>query len=244
MILFPAIDIKDGKCVRLKQGDINQATVFNENPADQAKQFAAQGVSWIHIVDLNGAFDGAPSNEDEVAEIIDAVPDIKLQLGGGVRNLGTVAAWLEVGIERLVLGTAAVKDPEFVFEACKQFPGKIAVSIDAREDKVAVNGWAEQSATSVQDLVLKFEDAGIAALIYTDIIKDGMMQGPNIEAIKKLGSITKIPIIASGGVSSMDDINAIKELGIEGVICGRSVYEGKIDVAEAVNSLELMRKTG
>lgn len=239
MILYPAIDLKDGKCVRLKRGDMNQATVFSDNPAEQARDFAAQGAEWIHIVDLNGAFSGKAINEEPVKAIIKSVK-VKLQLGGGIRDMQTIENWLAAGITRVVLGTAALNNPELVRQSCKEFPGHIAVGIDARNGVVAVNGWAEESTIRAGDLALRFEDAGVAAVIYTDIDKDGMMQGPNIEGIKLMAEITRMPIIASGGVSSMDDLRELKKiahLGVAGVICGRAIYDGKVNVREAIGLL-------
>ncbi len=240
MILFPAIDIKDGKCVRLLQGDMQRATVFADIPAQQAKSFAAEGAEWIHIVDLNGAFSGKPVNSEAVISIIKSV-NVKLQLGGGIRDIDTIEYWLKAGISRVVLGTAALKNPELVKEACRKYPGKIVVGIDAKDGMVAVNGWAEESDMKVEDLLAKFKDAGVAAVIYTDISKDGMMQGPNIEGIKKITATTRIPIIASGGISSHQDLEELKkveDLGVIGVICGRAIYDGKVNIKEARQILE------
>lgn len=238
MILYPAIDLKDGACVRLLRGDMDQATVFDEDPVAPAKRFATAGCDWLHLVDLNGAFEGEPVNAGAVRAILDAV-DIPVQLGGGVRNHAVLEAWLERGVRRIILGTAAVKDPAFVREACRAYPGRIAVGIDARGGKVAVAGWAETTEMSAVDLAHRFEDAGVAALIYTDIDRDGAMQGPNVEATAALAAATAIPVIASGGVSSMADLTALKTCGarLDGVISGRALYDGRIDPAEAAQYL-------
>lgn len=236
MILFPAIDLKDGNCVRLEKGEMGKATVFNESPAAQAKQFETQGFTWIHIVDLNGAFEGKPVNRQAVEAIVKSVK-IPLQLGGGIRDLAMIEAWLNAGITRVILGTVALRDPELVKAACRKFPGKIVVGIDGREGFVAVEGWAEKSSVSVEELALKFEDAGVAAIIYTDIERDGMMQGPNIEATRKLAERLTTPVIASGGVSSLADLKKIKALeksGVAGVISGRAIYDGQIPIAESL----------
>ena len=239
MILFPAIDLKDGQCVRLLQGDMEEATVFSNNPAEQAKEFESQGAQYLHVVDLNGAFDGRPVNMDAVEAIIEAV-NIPIQLGGGIRNMEMIETWLEAGISRVILGTVAVKDPELVIKACKKFPGKIAVGIDARDGMVAVEGWAEVSEIPTLDLALKFEDAGVACIIYTDISRDGLMEGPDFEGTKALAEKISTPIIASGGVSSLDDLKALKKLetcGVMGIISGRAIYDGNIDLKEAFKAL-------
>ncbi len=236
MIFFPAIDLKDGACVRLIKGDMNQATVFNDSPADQARQFVAAGCRWIHVVDLNGAFAGAPVNRAAVKGILAAAP-VPVQLGGGIRDMATVAAWLEAGIARVILGTAAVKNPALVREACKAFPGKVAVGIDARGGKVATEGWAETGELTVVDLAKRFVDAGVAAIIHTDIDRDGILQGPNVAASAHLARAVPIPVIVSGGVSSLDDLKAVKAeaaSGIAGVISGRAIYDGRIDLGAAV----------
>jgi phosphoribosylformimino-5-aminoimidazole carboxamide ribotide isomerase len=236
MILFPAIDLKDGQCVRLKLGDMNQATVFNEDPAAQAKAFADQGFEWLHLVDLNGAFAGRPVNGSAVEAILTATP-VPVQLGGGIRDLATVEAWLEKGIRRVILGTAAVRDPEFVRSACRSFPGQIAVAIDARGGKVAAAGWAETTDVSAADLARRFEDAGVAAIVYTDIDRDGMLRGLNVEATLRLANATSIPVIASGGLASMDDIRRLLEPDcaiLEGAVCGRALYDGRLDGGEAL----------
>lgn len=236
MILYPAIDLKDGACVRLMKGDMDQATQYNDNPAAQAHDFARAGFSWLHIVDLNGAFEGVPVNAAPVRAIVDAV-DIPVQLGGGIRTLEQVEYWIEEGISRVILGTAAVKDPTLVQQACDRFPGQIAVSLDARGDHVALSGWAEQSGQSIYDLATRFEAAGIAALIYTDIERDGTGEGLNIMTTRALAEHVNIPIIASGGVGSMEDLMAVKAaapIGISGVIVGRALYDGRITPEEAL----------
>ena len=238
MILFPAIDLKDGQCVRLKLGDMDQATVFNDDPAAQARAFQAQGFSHLHLVDLNGAFEGRPVNGDAVDAILAAVgSDMPVQLGGGIRNLNTIETWLEKGIARVILGTIAVRDPALVKAACKAFPGRVAVGIDAKAGKVAVEGWAEASALTAIELARRFEDAGVAAIIYTDIDRDGILKGLNLPATAELARTTSIPVIASGGLASIDDIkNLIKPeyQMLQGAISGRALYDGRIDAAEAL----------
>lgn len=236
MILFPAIDLKDGACVRLIQGEMDQATVFNDNPAAQAREFEAQGFEFLHLVDLNGAFAGRPVNGEAVESILQAV-SIPVQLGGGIRNLETIENWLEKGISRVILGTIAVRNPDLVREACAKFPGRIAVGIDARDGRVAVEGWGEVSEMTVLELSAKFEDAGVAAIIYTDIERDGVLQGLNLEATLGLANTTKIPVIASGGLSSIEDIKQLlkPECAIlEGAISGRALYDGRLDPKEAL----------
>lgn len=236
MILFPAIDLKDGNCVRLKLGLMEEATVFNTDPGAQAKAFADAGAQWIHVVDLNGAFAGKPVNAAAVESILNAVT-VPVQLGGGIRDMATIEMWLDKGISRVILGTVALRDPQLVKEACKRFPGRVAVGIDAKGGKVAVEGWAETSDLTVLDLALKFEDAGVAAIIYTDIDRDGVLAGPNTAATAALAQAISTPVIASGGVSSLDDLRALKAVaasGIAGVISGRAIYDGRIDVAEAI----------
>jgi phosphoribosylformimino-5-aminoimidazole carboxamide ribotide isomerase len=235
VILFPAIDLKDGRCVRLIKGDMNQATVFNDSPADQARQFADAGCAWIHVVDLNGAFAGAPVNAAAVKAILSTVA-VPVQLGGGIRDMATVFAWIEAGVARVILGTAAVKSPALVHEACKAYPGRVAVGIDARGGKVATEGWADTGELTVLDLARRFVDAGVAAIIHTDIDRDGILAGPNVAASAELARAVPIPVIVSGGVSSMDDLKAVKahaSSGIAGVISGRAIYDGRIDVREA-----------
>lgn len=241
MILFPAIDLKDGQCVRLKLGNMDQATVFNTNPAAQAKSFLAQGFSHLHLVDLNGAFEGKPVNGAAVDGILDAVgKDMPVQLGGGIRTLETIEMWLGKGISRVILGTVAVRDPDLVKAACKAFPGQIVVGIDAKGGKVAVEGWAEASELTAIELAGRFEDAGVAAIIYTDIDRDGILKGLNLPATAELARATSIPVIASGGLASMDDIKALMQPEysmLEGAISGRALYDGRIDPAEALQIL-------
>lgn len=240
MNIYPAIDLKDGACVRLVRGDMDQATVFNVDPAEQAKSFADAGFRRLHLVDLNGAFEGKPVNADPVERILKTV-SMPVQLGGGIRDMATIGMWLEKGISRVILGTVALRQPELVKEACKAFPGHIAVGIDAREGFVAVAGWAETSTIKALDLALKFEDCGVAAIIYTDINRDGAMGGVNVESTADLALHLTTPVIASGGVSSMDDLVALKaeeDSGIEGVIIGRALYDGRINPAEALALLD------
>lgn len=232
--LYPAIDLKDGACVRLFKGDMGEATVFNDNPAAQAKSFVDAGCQWLHIVDLNGAFAGAPVNADAVDGILKTV-DVPVQLGGGIRDLKTMEQWLEKGLSRLILGTLAVKNPTLVKEACRQFPGKIAVGIDALRGKVAVEGWAEASEMGVIELAKKFEDAGVAAIIHTDIDRDGTLTGVNAEASSELAAAVSIPVIASGGVKDLTDIQRVADAGnLEGVITGRAIYDGGMDLKAAL----------
>ncbi len=236
MILFPAIDVKDGQAVRLLRGDMASATVFNEDPAAQARAFAEAGFTWLHLVDLNGAFQGRPVNRAAVEAVLAAVA-LPVQLGGGIRDMATIEAWLEAGIARVILGTAAVKDPELVRAACRRFPGRIALGIDARAGRVAVEGWAEESAVQAADLARRFEDAGAAALIYTDIERDGAMEGVNVAATRALARAVVVPVIASGGVASLGDIEALMAAagdGIEGAIIGRALYDGRIEPAAAL----------
>ena len=239
MILYPAIDLKDGQCVRLLRGEMDQATVFNDDPAAQARAFQVAGCEWVHLVDLNGAFAGAPVNGAAVEAILAAI-SIPAQLGGGIRDMKTIEGWLARGLRRVILGTVAVRDPGLVRTAAKTFPGQVAVGIDARKGMVAVEGWAETTDITALDLARKFEDAGVAAIIYTDIDRDGAMQGPNVEATAALARAVSIPVIASGGVSSMADLRALKNCGakLDGVISGRALYDGQIDVGEAVMLLE------
>lgn len=239
MIFYPAIDLKDGQCVRLYQGDMDQVTVFGDDPAGQAKGFAEAGAQWLHVVDLNGAVSGRPVNETAVTGILDGV-DIPVQLGGGIRDAKTIDFWLGRGVRRVILGTAAIKNPDLVKQACKRHPRRVAVGIDARGGMVAVEGWTELSEITALDLARRFEDCGVAAIIHTDIARDGAMAGPNIEATVSLAGAVSVPVIASGGVSSMADLEALKEAGaglLEGVICGRALYDGRIDLAAAVGLL-------
>lgn len=238
MILYPAIDLKGGQCVRLKLGDMGQATVYNPDPAAQAKAFAASGFAWIHVVDLDGAFAGKPQNADAVASIISAV-DLPVQLGGGIRDLKTVEAWLSRGLKRVILGTAAVKNPALVREAAAKFPGQVAVGIDARDGFVAVEGWAEVSSLPARELALRFRDAGVAAVIFTDVGRDGVLAGVNVEATAELAKDLGIPVIASGGLASIDDVHRLKAReadGISGVIIGRALYDGRVDPASALKA--------
>ena len=237
MILYPAIDLKDGQCVRLLKGEMDAATVFNDDPAAQAKAFQDAGAEWVHLVDLNGAFAGEPVNGGAVDGILSAL-DVPAQLGGGIRDMKTIETWLNKGLARVILGTVAVEDPDLVREAAKAFPGQVAVGLDAREGRVATRGWAEETDVMVTDLARKFEDAGIAAIIYTDINRDGAMAGPNIPATEALARAVDVPVIASGGVSSMSDLAALKATGvISGAISGRALYDGAIDLKEALKSL-------
>jgi phosphoribosylformimino-5-aminoimidazole carboxamide ribotide isomerase len=237
MILYPAIDLKDGNAVRLVHGDMDQTTVFNDDPAAQAKAFVAAGCEWLHLVDLNGAFAGEPVNAAPVEAILAACP-VPAQLGGGIRDMATIERWLDKGLARVILGTVAVENPELVRTAAKEFPGKVAVGLDARNGKVATRGWAEETDVMVTDLAKSFEDAGIAAIIYTDILRDGAMKGPNIEATADLARAVNIPVIASGGISSMADLTALKATGvIAGAISGRALYDGAIDLAAALAAL-------
>jgi phosphoribosylformimino-5-aminoimidazole carboxamide ribotide isomerase len=236
VILFPAIDLKDGQCVRLKLGEMSQATVFNDDPAAQAAEFEAQGFSYLHVVDLNGAFAGKPVNGAAVDAILARVK-MPVQLGGGIRDLATVGMWLDKGIRRVILGTVAVRDPGLVKEACRVFPGRVAVGIDAKGGKVAVEGWAETSELSAIDLARRFEDAGVAAIIYTDIERDGVLMGLNLPATAELARATSIPVIASGGLASIDDVKALMRPEyrmLEGAITGRALYDGRIDAKEAL----------
>lgn len=236
MILYPAIDLKDGQCVRLKRGDMQSATVFNTDPAAQAETFARQGFQWLHLVDLNGAFAGRPVNAAAVEAILKRV-SIPVQLGGGIRDLATIAMWLGKGVSRVILGTIAARNPGLVREAAKLHPGRIAVGIDARNGQVAVEGWGETSALAARDLALRFADAGIAAIIYTDIDRDGMLQGINVDATLALAAAVPVPVIASGGLGSMADIERLSQpdcARLGGVIAGRALYDGRIDPAKAL----------
>jgi phosphoribosylformimino-5-aminoimidazole carboxamide ribotide isomerase len=239
MILFPAIDLKDGACVRLLRGRMEDATLYNPDPAAQARAFAAAGSAWLHVVDLNGAFAGKPVNADAVRAILAAV-DIPVQLGGGIRDMASIEAWLDAGVRRVILGTVALRDPGLVRAACKAFPERIVVGIDARDGKVAVEGWAETSEMTARDLALAFEDAGVAAIVYTDIERDGALQGPNVAATAALARALTTPVIASGGVASLEDLQALKtheKDGIAGVIAGRALYDGRLDLAQALRLL-------
>lgn len=238
MILYPAIDLKDGKCVRLLRGEMDAATVFGDDPAAQALKFQQAGCDWLHLVDLNGAFAGQPVNAAAVEAILKAIT-VPAQLGGGIRNMATIAMWLDKGLGRVILGTVAVENPALVREAAKAFPGKVAVGIDARKGRVATKGWATETEIMATDLARSFEDAGVAAIIYTDIDRDGAMQGPNIEATEALARAVTIPVIASGGVSRMADLIALRDTGvIAGAISGRAIYDGAIDLGAALQALK------
>ncbi len=243
MILYPAIDLKDGQCVRLRQGEMEQATVFNEDPAAQARAFEEAGFEWLHVVDLNGAFEGKPVNGAAVEAILASV-HVPVQLGGGIRDLDTIVAWLGKGIDRVILGTAALRDPELVREAAHDFPGCIAVGIDARDGKVAVEGWAETSETPALDLARRFEDAGVAAIIHTDIARDGVLQGLNLDATAEIARAVAIPVIASGGLAGIDDVKRLLEPRyhlLEGAITGRALYDGRLDPREALGLIAASR---
>jgi phosphoribosylformimino-5-aminoimidazole carboxamide ribotide isomerase len=237
MHLFPAIDLKGGQAVRLLRGDMAQATVFNDDPSAQAADFKAAGFRWLHLVDLDGAFAGRPVNADAVERIVAAIGDTPVQLGGGIRDLATIERWLARGVTRVILGTVAVKDPDLVAEACRAFPGRIVVGIDARAGRVATEGWAETSDLAAADLAKRFEDAGVAAIVYTDIERDGALQGVNVDATAELARAVDIPVIASGGVSGIEDIRRLMEVerdGVTGAILGRALYDGRIDPREAL----------
>ncbi len=240
MLVIPAIDLKDGQCVRLRQGRMEDSTVFSDDPVKVARQWQAQGARRLHLVDLNGAFAGEPVNGQVVEDIARACPDLPLQIGGGIRDTGTIDYYLKAGVSYVIIGTQAVKNPPFVKEVCEKFPGRIIVGLDAKDGYVATDGWAEVSSVHVIDLARKFADAGVEAIIYTDIARDGMMQGANIEATAALAAASDIPVIASGGVSSLDDIMALQAVartetgaGIMGAITGRAIYEGALDLAGA-----------
>jgi phosphoribosylformimino-5-aminoimidazole carboxamide ribotide isomerase len=237
MILYPAIDLKDGNCVRLLRGDMDAATVFGTDPAAQARAFQDAGCAWVHLVDLNGAFAGTPVNAAAVEAILARI-SVPAQLGGGIRDMATIARWLEKGLARVILGTVAVENPALVRQAAAAFPGQVAVGIDARKGRVATKGWATETDVMATDLARSFEDAGVAAIIYTDIERDGAMGGPNIDATAALARAVTIPVIASGGVSSMADLIALRDTGIiAGAISGRALYDGAIDLAQAVKAL-------
>ena len=240
MLLYPAIDLKEGQCVRLWRGEMNRATVFSDDPPEQARKFAGQGCKRLHVVDLDGAFAGKPMNAAAVDAILAAV-SVPVQLGGGIRDPAAIARWLERGVARVVLGTLALRAPETVRAACREFPGKIAIGIDAKGGRVAVEGWAESSEMTTLDLARKFEDSGAAAVIHTDIERDGTLAGLNVAATAELAAQLSIPVIASGGVASLEDIKALKRAensGIEGVIVGRALYDGRLDLRQALDILE------
>jgi phosphoribosylformimino-5-aminoimidazole carboxamide ribotide isomerase len=239
MILYPAIDLKDGQAVRLLRGEMDSATVFNTDPAAQARTFVDAGCAWLHLVDLNGAFEGQPVNATAVEAIL-AACDVPAQLGGGIRDMATIAGWLDKGLARVILGTVAVENPSLVRAAAREFPGHVAVGIDARGGRVATRGWAEETDIDATDLARSFEDAGVAAIIYTDILRDGAMQGPNIAATAALARAVSIPVIASGGVSSLADLITLRDCGValDGAISGRALYDGAIDLATALATLQ------
>ncbi|MGR3563754.1 MAG: 1-(5-phosphoribosyl)-5-[(5-phosphoribosylamino)methylideneamino]imidazole-4-carboxamide isomerase [Heliomarina sp.] len=238
MILYPAIDLKDGAAVRLLRGDMEKATVFNTDPAAQALSFVEAGCQWLHLVDLNGAFEGKPVNAVAVEAILKRC-DVPAQLGGGIRDMATIENWIDCGLARVILGTVAVEDPSLVKQAAREFPGQVAVGIDARNGKVATRGWAEETDVSATELAKSFEDAGVAAIIYTDINRDGAMEGPNVETTMELANAVSIPVIASGGVSSLADLKALRDCGakLDGAISGRALYDGALDLAEAIKLL-------
>jgi phosphoribosylformimino-5-aminoimidazole carboxamide ribotide isomerase len=243
MILFPAIDLKDGVCVRLEQGDMTRATVFHRDPAEQAYAFELLGFQYLHVVDLDGAFAGRPMNAAAVERILEAT-NIPMQLGGGIRDMATVEGWLGKGVNRVIIGTAAVRDPEFVREAASLDPARIAVGLDARDGKVAVQGWAETSELSALDIARRFEDVGVAAIIYTDIARDGMLRGLNLDATIALAEAISIPVIASGGLASLDDVKALLEpraKKLEGAIVGRALYDGRLDARAALDLIRAAR---
>jgi phosphoribosylformimino-5-aminoimidazole carboxamide ribotide isomerase len=236
MILFPAIDLKNGQCVRLEQGDMARATVFNLDPTAQARSFAAQGFEYLHVVDLDGAFAGKPMNAHVVEAMLRAVT-MPLQLGGGIRDLNTMEAWLAKGVARVIIGTAAVRDPELVKGAAKKFPGRVAVGLDARDGKVAVEGWAETSEVTALEIARRFEDAGVAAIIFTDIARDGLLKGLNLDATIEIAERISIPVIASGGFASIEDVRALltpRAKKLAGAIAGRALYDGRLDAAAAL----------
>jgi phosphoribosylformimino-5-aminoimidazole carboxamide ribotide isomerase len=243
VILFPAIDLKNGEAVRLEQGDMARATIFHRDPAEQARTFAAQGFKYLHIVDLDGAFAGRPMNAAAVERILSAVK-IPVQLGGGIRDRATIEAWLGKGVARVIIGTAAVRDPALVKEAAKAFPGRVAVGLDARDGKVAVEGWAKTSELAALEIARRFEDAGVAAIVYTDIARDGMLKGLNLDATIALADALSIPVIASGGFASLDDVRALlaaRAQKLAGAIVGRALYDGRLDAAEALTLIGVAR---
>ena len=238
MIIYPAIDLKDGVCVRLLRGDMDRATIFNTDPANQALEFQESGFTWLHLVDLNGAIEGRSINTEVVTNVIQSV-DIPVQLGGGIRTMETLEYWFSAGVSRAILGTAALADPDFAQTACREFEGKVVIAIDARDGHIAVDGWTKDSGVRVLDLALRFEDSGAAAILYTDINRDGAMSGVNLDATVDLAFAVTTPVIASGGVSSLRDIKDLKEqesAGIDGVIIGRALYDGRIDPVEAIKA--------
>jgi len=243
VILFPAVDLKNGQCVRLEQGDMARATVFNLDPAAQARAFAAQGFEYLHIVDLDGAFAGKPMNAQAVEAMLKTVT-MPVQLGGGIRDIRTVEGWLEKGVARVIIGTAAVRDPDFVKTAAKKFPGRVAVGLDAREGKVAVEGWAETSQVTALEIAQRFEDAGVAAIIFTDIARDGLLKGLNLDATIELANRISIPVIASGGLASIEDVKAMltpRARKLAGAVAGRALYDGRLDPAAALALIKSAR---
>ena len=246
MILFPAIDLKEGLAVRLEQGDMARATIFHRDPAAQARAFEQQGFEYLHVVDLDGAFAGKPMNAAAVDRILEMI-SIPVQLGGGVRDTATVESWLEKGIDRVIIGTAAVRDPPFVKQVARDYPGRIAVGLDARDGKAAVEGWAETSQLSVLDIARRFEDVGVSAIVYTDIARDGMLKGLNLDATVALADSISIPVIASGGLASIEDIKAMlspRAGKLAGAIAGRALYDGRLDAAEALNLIRAAKASG
>lgn len=236
MILIPAIDLKQGHCVRLRQGNMDETTVFSDDPVAMAGKWVAQGCGRLHLVDLDGAFEGEPINADVIEEISASFPGLEIQIGGGIRTIETVEAYLEAGVSYVIIGTMAVKRPEFVTQLCSEFPGNVIIGLDARNGKVATHGWSEESEHDASDLARRFEDQGVAAIVYTDISRDGMMEGVNVEATRALAKSIDVPVIASGGVTDMDcivQLNEVKDSGIEGVIIGRALYERTISLVEA-----------
>jgi phosphoribosylformimino-5-aminoimidazole carboxamide ribotide isomerase len=235
MLLIPAIDLKDGRCVRLRQGRMDEATVFSDDPVDTAARWVGEGARRLHLVDLNGAFAGMPVNGEAIRGIAEAFPELPIQVGGGIRDEATIAAYLSAGVTYCIIGTQAVKEPVFVERACRSFPGQIMVGLDAKDGQVAIEGWAQVTEHLAEDLAKRFEDAGVAAIIYTDIGRDGMMNGPNVEATRALAGAIRIPVIASGGITVIDDVRALAEVvscGVIGAITGRAIYEGTLDFAE------------
>ena len=245
MILFPAIDLKDGLCVRLEQGDMSRATIFNRDAAAQALRFEAEGFEYLHIVDLDGAFAGRTVNEMAIDRILESVP-LPIQLGGGIRDMASIAAWLEKGVNRVIIGTAAVRDPALVRDAARRFPNRVAVGLDARDGHVAVQGWSETSQLSALDIARRFEDAGVAAIVYTDISRDGLLRGLNLDATIALAEAVAIPVIASGGLASLDDIARLLEPQankLAGAIAGRALYDGRLNAGEALRLIRAARET-
>ena len=241
MILIPAIDLKEGHCVRLRQGKMDDTTVFSDDPVAMAGNWVEQGRSRLHLVDLDGAFEGEPINADVIEEISDSFPDLEIQIGGGIRSIETVEAYLEAGVNYVIIGTMAVKRPEFVTQLCSEFPGNVIIGLDAKNGMVATHGWAEESEHEAIDLARRFEDQGVAAIVYTDISRDGMMQGVNVEATRDLAKAINVPVIASGGVTDLDCIlklNEVRQSGTEGVIIGRALYEGTINLTEAMARIQ------